>query len=88
MTRLNKLINDIEYDFIKQIELNELLVLINTETNNNLKKIDSVLFNKLEFINQQSKIINHLQNTINMYKNILKISILLPFFIILTNYII
>ena len=67
MTRLNKLINDIEYDFIKQIELNELLVLINTETNNNLKKIDSVLFNKLEFINQQSKIINHLQNTINMY---------------------
>ena len=88
-SKFNKIIDEIEDEFINQIQLNELLVIVNTETNNNLLQTDKVLFNQLQIINQQKEIIENLKNKLDKYKKIIKISTLTPImlslFLLLTN---
>ena len=88
-SKFNKIIDGIEDEFINQIQLNELLVIVNTETNNNLLQTDKVLFNQLQIINQQKEIIDNLKIKLDKYKKIIKISTLTPImlslFLLLTN---
>jgi len=88
--KMINLINQIENDVIKEIteqkELNELLKIIINEKNNNLKNMDTLLFEQLKTIRNKNEEIINLNNTINYYKKVIyytSSSTILLFFIIL-----